>query len=714
MKNASKIVLIIAGILLVFGSIDMNKSMAFSTKNDMIRKFPNVLDLHGVPQEARTNKLNTFTDLGAWHGYSLPPKDRQQFYGGFTGPMLIAGNHGPLYLSKAFNQIHITDNDTGKEINLLKDKSPEMNAYPGMLKQVYHLDHFDLTLELRYVTNRTALVKTVIKNRSGHRLNLNIKWTGKLLKPKKEPYKSAESLSASKGGVQVDFNGLENLNGSSFEITYPYKVKSVIEHDRYTTQLKNNVKVPAKGEHVLYSAQSYTFTAKERETEHKKLEKVFAHPKEYIKQTDKRWQGYLTRTLKKGSAQKKYQNVAVKSMETLITNWRSAAGDLKTDGITPSITGGDFSYGFWSWDTWKQAVAVVNFDPRLAEDSIRSMFDYQITKHSNRPQDEGMIPDVIYFDKEENNYRNTKPPLAAWGVWKVYQKTQDKSFLKEMYPKLVLYHDWWYKNRDHDHNGIAEYGATVDPANNSPEAALEAAAWESGMDNAPRFDQDFGIKILKNYDKKGQLVGYSLSQESVDLNVYLYAEKLYLSEIASVLGENKDAKAFKKEAHDIKKYIQKHMYSKKEGYFYDIDIESKQPLVERGKGIEGVIPLWSGLANHKQAKQVKRALMDENQFNTYMPLPTVSKSNPKFDPEEYWRGPVWLDQAYFAIKGLANYGYGSEANTLTAKLFEHADGLLGNGPIRENYNPETGGQLNARDFSWSSAFFYLLEQNYLR
>ena len=30
-----------------------------------------------------------------------------------------------------------------------------------------------------------------------------------------------------------------------------------------------------------------------------------------------------------------------------------------------------------------------------------------------------------------------------------------------MYPKLVAYHNWWYKNRDIDKNGIAEYGGMV-------------------------------------------------------------------------------------------------------------------------------------------------------------------------------------------------------------------------------------------------------------
>ena len=34
-----------------------------------------------------------------------------------------------------------------------------------------------------------------------------------------------------------------------------------------------------------------------------------------------------------------------------------------------------------------------------------------------------------------------------------YQETKDKEFLKEMYPKLVAYHNWWYTNRDYNKMG---------------------------------------------------------------------------------------------------------------------------------------------------------------------------------------------------------------------------------------------------------------------
>ena len=37
-------------------------------------------------------------------------------------------------------------------------------------------------------------------------------------------------------------------------------------------------------------------------------------------------------------------------------------------------------------------------------------------------------------------------------------------------------------------------------------------------------------------------------------------------------------------------------------------------------------------------------------------MPTVSFDNPEYSTD-YWRGPTWLNVAYFAAKGLKNYGF---------------------------------------------------------
>ncbi|RYU67450.1 alpha-glucosidase [Aliivibrio finisterrensis] len=371
------------------------------------------------------------------------------------------------------------------------------------------------------------------------------------------------------------------------------------------------------------------------------------------------------------------------------------------------------------------------------------------------------------------NERNTKPSLAAWAVIEVYKTTEDKAWLEEMYPKLVAYHDWWLRNRDNNGNGVPEYGASRDKAHNTDNGdmlftvergdkkeelagldkyqeiiksgnydhieipAQTAASWESGRDDAAAFgfidkDQldayvanggkrsDWEVKFAQNRDKDGTLLGYSLLQESVDQASYMFSDNQYLAQMADILGKDTDAKEFREKADKLASYINTCMFDEGTGFFYDIRIEDKplangcagKPIVERGKGPEGWSPLFNKAATQANADAVVKVMKDTSEFNTYIPLGTAALSSPAFGPDIYWRGRVWVDQFYFGLKGMESYGYRDDAVEMAGAFFDHADGLVGDGPIRENYNPLTGDQQGAPNFSWSSAHLYMLYNDF--
>ena len=219
-----------------------------------------------------------------------------------------------------------------------------------------------------------------------------------------------------------------------------------------------------------------------------------------------------------------------------------------------------------------------------------------------------------------------------------------------------------------------------------PEAVIEAAAWESGMDNAPRFDisgngpEDVGTLVYEVKNDDGEVVGYTINQESVDLNSYLYAEKGFLKTMAEELGLEEDAAKYEAEAATLKEYINTNMYDEETGFYYDLQINEdgseKKLLVNRGKGSEGWLPLWAKLATQEQADRVVENMMDEEKFNLVVPLGVTSKDNDMFMPAKYWRGPVWMDQAMFGAEAMQNYGYHEEAQEMVLKMFVNAEGLL--------------------------------------
>lgn len=684
------------------------------------RLHPNTLDHFGVPDKALPDSnmdITVFADKGAWHAYSLPAEDDTDYYGGFTGPLYIAQEYS-WFLSDSFTQMAIFDKKSGDEITSSEVANAELASFPGVLRQEITANEIELVLELRFVTNRTALITANLHNTGENKRQLRIQWTGKLLKEQMD----APNLAAGKAGVHVTFERVREqwaymTSGEErFSVRHRRPVETSVRGNSYTTQLQPTLNIKPGESKQLVWTESFTFTEDEASKERKRTKQILKDPSSQVKSVSKRWKEYLHQI--QSEKPSLYEEVGIKAVETLITNWRSPAGAVQTDGMTPSISYKWFAGGFWAWDSWKQAVETTQFDPLLAMQIIRSMFDYQISPDSdNRPQDAGMIQDLIAYNTPENgggnwNVRNSKPPLAAWAVWEVYETTHDIEFLQEMYPQLVEYHQWWYRTRDHDNNGIVEYGATIHPQNKTDDDIRTAAAWESGMDNAPRFDDS---TVLENCHD-GDVVGYSLNQESVDLNSYLYAEKLYLAKIARLIGESADADQFEADAEEVAEYIQQQMFDSETGFFYDINIETKKPINKSrnvGRAIEGAIPLWADAATQNQASAVKEILTDSDEFATYLPFPTVARSAPEFNPESYWRGNVWLDQAKFAIEGLDQYGFERTALDMTKDLFHNGDGILGDEPIAENYNPLTGERLNAPNFSWSAASLLTLYLDYL-
>ncbi|SFS49069.1 MGH1-like glycoside hydrolase domain-containing protein [Lutibacter maritimus] len=623
----------------------------------------NVLNFNGTPKTAFDKKMLMFSDQGAWFAYSFP--DTISNFGGFSGPFLMTQQNG-VWSSANLSQLVL------KDVNW---KSIETNSYASHLEQIFKSDSLELKQQLVFSSGHTALIKSEITNISNKEAELSIHW-------KNQPI-LAEGIEITSSKNEVIIKSTKtNAIG---HLLFPKGTSIKNTDSTYSTELENISLKPNQVKEITIS-QTFIFTEYSWEKEKESLLATSFDSVLTIRKLEKEAQFLsLKNNLKSQFKDSIYQQVLAKSLVTLQNNWRIAAGELKYEGLFPSYHY-EWFHGFWSWDSWKHAVGLSYFNTNLAKNQMRALFDFQ--------KEDGFIVDCIYRNTsiEPHNYRDTKPPLSAWAVEKIYEIDKDLEFVKEMYPKLKKYHNWWYNKRDHDKDGLCEYGST--------DGSLIAAKWESGMDNAIRFDDS---KILKNGDG-----AYSLNQESVDLNAYLYAEKKYLILLAEALNLTEDAKTYKKEAALLKTNIQQQFYDTKDGWFYDTNLEGT--VFIKGEGSEGWTALWANAATHEQAEAVKNKMMNPLKFYTKVPFQTMSADHSKFDPlNGYWRGPNWLDQAYFGVKGLRNYGFNVEADKVTVQILNGAEGILGKGKsIRENYHPVTGEGLNAENFSWSAAHIIML------
>ena len=759
-----------------------------ATKTD----FKNVIDRHGVPEYMRDTgnddhqRFNPFFDLGAWHGHLLP--DGPTTMGGFPGVALLTEEY-INFMATNFDRLTVYQN--GKKV----DFTLEAYSLPGALVQKLSSKTVQVEMTLRFASSHTSLLETKITSNTP----LDLVWDGELLekldakegKPLSDKTIDGEypdyqrKIIATRDGLKVTFGKVRSTwdlltsGESEYQVHKSLAMNTTVDGHRFTSKAHIN------GSTTLYTTYSHLLTAQEVSKEQAQIRDILARPSSYMLASQQRWEEYLKKGLNNPDTTPEQTRVAVKAIETLNGNWRSPGGAVKHNTVTPSVTARWFSGNqTYAWDSWKIAFAMVHFNPEIAKESIRALFDWQIQPNDPvRPQDAGMILDLVTWnpiperggDGGNWNERNTKPSLAAWSVMEVYNVTQDKAWLEEMYPKLVAYHDWWLRNRDHNGNGVPEYGATRDKAHNTDSGdmlftvkkgdkeetlsglknyaaviskgqydsltipAQEAAGWESGRDDAAVFgfidkDQldkyvanggkrsDWVVKFAENRSHDGKLLGYSLLQESVDQASYMYSDNHYLAEMATLLGKMQDAKRYQALAAKLADYINTCMFDANTQYFYDVRIEDKplangcagKPIVERGKGPEGWSPLFNGASTQPHADAVVKVMLDPKEFNTFVPLGTAALTNPAFGPDIYWRGRVWVDQFWFGLKGMARYGYRDDALKMADTFFKHAKGLTADGPIQENYNPLNGAQQGAPNFSWSAAHLYMLYSDFLK
>ena len=626
----------------------------------------NVLDYRGIPEQVKDKKQLMFSDQGAWFAYGL--NDSITGFGGFSGPFLMTEQNG-VWISSNLMQLALKT--TTQKINWVPTATRSYNSH---IEQSFNNESLEIQQRLVFSSGHTARIETQIKNVSSKEIVLEGFWKGKL-------FEDHFDLTVQEHQLNIHSDKTTAIG----HLLFQKGTKIQLIENGYQTQPFQIIVQPNETQKV-YSSQTFIFPEYDWVIEKNRIEGQQFSELLRQRKEEKNQQIQALVTKKRAALNTiKYDSLLAKCIVTMQNNWRIPAGEIKHEGMFPSYHYTWF-HGFWSWDTWKQAVGVANYDVDVAKKQMKLMFEFQ--------EEDGFIVDVVYRDTtiEKHNDRDTKPPLSAWAVQKIYEKDKDVDFVKEMYPKLKKYHYWWYLKRDHDQDGLCEYGST--------DGSLIAAKWESGMDNAIRFDN---TKMLKNSEG-----AYSMNQESVDLNAYLYAEKMYLATLAKIIGLKDDAEKLGEEANVLKTKIQRQFFDPSEGWFYDTNLEGKQFI--KGEGSEGWIPLWANVATDQQAVSIKNRMLVPEKFYTKVPFQTMSADHPKFNPKKgYWRGPNWLDQAYFGIKGLRNYGFDKEANEATIKLLEGAEGILQNGKaIRENYHPLTGEGLNAHNFSWSAAHIIML------
>lgn len=324
--------------------------------------------------------------------------------------------------------------------------------------------------------------------------------------------------------------------------------------------------------------------------------------------------------------------------------------------------GKDGFFGIWNWDTAFHSAGVSRWDTGLAREGLLGFMQYQ--------KENGMFPDVMF---EDGRLADTfsKPPVLATSCEIVYKRDKNMDFLKKVYPMLVKNESYWTEKRCHD--GLLFYDAEDSKGDKDYELHVR---YESGWDNSVRWDKTI------------------TDMWPIDLNCFMVMMYRSLSYMANELSLFEEAETWGEKGVKMSRLINEKLWDNEHGYYADANKFTGE--ISEVLSPASFMPLYIGIASEQQAKCM--ANIAETKFECKMP--TVSFDDPEYSTD-YWRGPTWLNVAYFAAKGLKNYGFDVAEKIkesileMCAKNKEH---------IYENYDARAEKGLCCDHFSWSCVF----------
>lgn len=235
-------------------------------------------------------------------------------------------------------------------------------------------------------------------------------------------------------------------------------------------------------------------------------------------------------------------------------------------------------------------------------------------------------------------------PVQAYVYKAIFEKTEDVDFLREYYPSMKQYYDFYSGHNPKSHMVMKESGILrpFDYFYNS-----------GGWDDYPP----------QKYVMEKRMGGY-VSPVINTCHAINFARIMAMA--AMELGE--DDTGYREDIKVWTQALQTYAYDEETGYFsYLVYQDSKIiPLrTEKGenynKGLDGAYPFMVDVCTEKQKKQLAFYLMSEEHMWTPIGISVVDKEASYYQSDGYWNGSVWMPHQWFVFLGMLEQGYAENA-----------------------------------------------------
>lgn len=318
----------------------------------------------------------------------------------------------------------------------------------------------------------------------------------------------------------------------------------------------------------------------------------------------------------------------------------------------------------WSWDHCFNALGLSYGQPKLSWDQFMIMFDHQdpVT---------GALPD--YIGTNTKLWTVKKPPIHGWILSLLLkQYSPSDNDLKEAYLKLSNWTNYWLNCRDDDGNGLPQYYHGMD----------------SGWDNGTCFD-----------------VG--MPAEGPDLAAFLVLQMDELAKLAERFSDFTAAAKWKEKSNLMLKNLIDAFWN---GEKFVTRRTGTHAVNEKSQSLMSYLPIVLGKKLPKNIREKMISdLKEEGYLLTQYGLASESPKSSLYEPDGYWRGPIWAPTTFIVVDGLRKCGE-IEFAKIIAKRF--CDTCMKSG-FAENFDAITGKALRDVSYTWTTSVFLVLAHEYL-
>jgi hypothetical protein len=349
----------------------------------------------------------------------------------------------------------------------------------------------------------------------------------------------------------------------------------------------------------------------------------------------------------------------------------------------------------WYWDSGFHAIVRRRFDPAGARAELETLL--------NAADDDGFIGHTVLWghpldlqrairyniaSRADLMTRTIQPPLLAWAwSWAVGDPCGAD-------PRIEAHHAWLRAHRALEDDGLLWL---IQPD-------------ESGMDASPKFDHVWG-RLAQGRPLFPALIARH-RRLGFDARRVRAAGHPVVCEVLTNVVWSLSEQALGRPS--LTPALVERLWDARSGRFADDVVGAVRPTSprERPRTWDTLAPLALPDLPDAIAQRLVDEILRAPGFARGVPLPAVALDDPNYTSREtwwgrhrHWRGPSWINSAWFVSLGLRRLGLHAEADALAARL----TAVVAREGFREYYESRLGYGMGAHDFGWSTLLWELVD-----